>query len=278
MTSTTADDSSRSPGLPRRASAKSAIVYDPYRRSGAATNRSSARYPAAKPTACHSAPAPTLSVRPAMPRKLAADRYSPEIAPAFHQVETDREATKRSDVVRATRTPGDAQAHRDEHHGGDHRKRDHSPRTSVRKASSIASARRAVDPADDDEERERRHGDEQVGERDPAERDALQAARQQEHERQRAEQAAEGDEGHERQGELRPHQPAQVDAAVRGRVGELVAGGARPRPRVAHTRSLRSRSGKLRRATGTSLPSAITSAAVPFSCGRTSTARRRLTT
>jgi hypothetical protein len=40
-----------------------------------------------------------------MPRQLAADRYSPEIAPAFHHVDADCDATNRSDVVRATRTP-----------------------------------------------------------------------------------------------------------------------------------------------------------------------------
>ena len=40
-----------------------------------------------------------------MPRNEAAERYSPEIAAAFHQAETAREATKRSEVVRASRTP-----------------------------------------------------------------------------------------------------------------------------------------------------------------------------
>jgi len=38
-----------------------------------------------------------------MPRKLAADRYSPEIADAFHQGGTARAATKKSAVVRARR-------------------------------------------------------------------------------------------------------------------------------------------------------------------------------
>ena len=77
-----------------------------------------------------------------MPRKLAADRYSPEIAPAFHHVETARDATKRSEGVRATRTPETLRRDRHEHDRGDHPERDHSPRTSVRKESSIASARR----------------------------------------------------------------------------------------------------------------------------------------
>ena len=40
-----------------------------------------------------------------MPRKLAADRYSPEIAAAFHQGVTARDATYRSEVVRTRRTP-----------------------------------------------------------------------------------------------------------------------------------------------------------------------------
>ena len=95
-----------------------------------------------KPSDCHSALAPSFISRPAMPRKLAADRYSPEIAAAFHHAVTEREATSRSDVVRTKRTP-------------------HAPRPSVprvtapiasravtfstrsRKAASSASARRA---------------------------------------------------------------------------------------------------------------------------------------
>src|SRR4051812_10319415 len=40
-----------------------------------------------------------------MPRNDAADRYSPEIAAAFHDGVIARDATKRSDVVRAKRTP-----------------------------------------------------------------------------------------------------------------------------------------------------------------------------
>ena len=58
-----------------------------------------------KPTGSHSALAPNLSIRPATPRKLAALRYSPEIAAAFHQGVTARDATNRSEVVRASRTP-----------------------------------------------------------------------------------------------------------------------------------------------------------------------------
>ena len=69
--------------------------------------------------------------------------------------------------------------------------------------------------------------------------------------------------------------------------GSAAAGRARrgrwPRPARragarAHTPSLRRSSPTWRRAIGTSAPSAITSTAVPFSRGRTSTARRRLTT
>ncbi len=40
-----------------------------------------------------------------MPRNDAAERYSPPIAEAFSSGLTDREATKKSDVVRETRTP-----------------------------------------------------------------------------------------------------------------------------------------------------------------------------
>ena len=58
-----------------------------------------------KPTGSQSALAPNFSISPATPRKLAALRYSPLIAAAFHHGDTAREATNRSDVVRASRTP-----------------------------------------------------------------------------------------------------------------------------------------------------------------------------
>jgi hypothetical protein len=48
---------------------------------------------------------PYFMTRPATPRNDAADRYSPEMADAFHIGFTVREATKKSDVVRATRIP-----------------------------------------------------------------------------------------------------------------------------------------------------------------------------
>ncbi len=48
---------------------------------------------------------PYFMTRPATPRKEAAERYSPEMAEAFQMGRTVREATKKSDVVRATRTP-----------------------------------------------------------------------------------------------------------------------------------------------------------------------------
>ena len=57
------------------------------------------------PTGSHSALAPNFSISPATPRKLAALRYSPEIAAAFHHGVTARDATNRSEVVRASRTP-----------------------------------------------------------------------------------------------------------------------------------------------------------------------------
>src|SRR3954451_836801 len=40
-----------------------------------------------------------------MPRNEAADRYSPEMAPAFAAGPTVREATRKSDVLRANHTP-----------------------------------------------------------------------------------------------------------------------------------------------------------------------------
>jgi hypothetical protein len=58
-----------------------------------------------KPTGSHRAEAPNFSIRPETPRKLAADRYSPEIAAAFHHGDTALDATNRSDVVRASLTP-----------------------------------------------------------------------------------------------------------------------------------------------------------------------------
>src|ERR671922_1179035 len=48
---------------------------------------------------------PYFITSPATPRNDAADRYSPEIAEAFHTGGTVRAATKKSEVVRATRTP-----------------------------------------------------------------------------------------------------------------------------------------------------------------------------
>ena len=57
------------------------------------------------PSGSHSAPLPSFICSPAMPRNEAADRYSPEIAAAFHPGVIARDATKRSDVVRARRTP-----------------------------------------------------------------------------------------------------------------------------------------------------------------------------
>jgi hypothetical protein len=42
-----------------------------------------------------------------MPRNDAADRYSPEIALALAIGPTVREATRKSDVLRATRTPSE---------------------------------------------------------------------------------------------------------------------------------------------------------------------------
>ncbi len=58
-----------------------------------------------KPTGYHSASAPYLAISPATPRNEAAERYSPEMAAAFHCDPTDRDATRKSDVVRENRTP-----------------------------------------------------------------------------------------------------------------------------------------------------------------------------
>ena len=55
----------------------------------------------------HRASAPSRRIMPATPRNDAADRYSPEIALALATGPTVREATRKSDVLRATRTPSD---------------------------------------------------------------------------------------------------------------------------------------------------------------------------
>ena len=77
----------------------------PDRRSGAATKSSRARYPAAKPTGYQSTSTPYLSTSPATPKNEAAERYSPPIAAAFQRGLTVREATRKSEVVRASRSP-----------------------------------------------------------------------------------------------------------------------------------------------------------------------------
>jgi hypothetical protein len=59
------------------------------------------------PTGYQSASTPSRRISPAIPRNDAADRYSPEIAPAFEAGPTVREATRKSDVLRASRTPSD---------------------------------------------------------------------------------------------------------------------------------------------------------------------------
>src|SRR4029453_4654885 len=88
-----------------RTSQKSGSVNAPDRRNGAATNSSRARYPAANPTGYQSTSTPYRRIRPATPRNDAAERYSPLIAAAFQDGVTDREATRKSDVVRAKRRP-----------------------------------------------------------------------------------------------------------------------------------------------------------------------------
>src|SRR5690349_15425612 len=55
----------------------------------------------------HSASAPSRRIIPATPRNDAADRYSPEIALALATGPTVRDATRKSDVLRATRTPSE---------------------------------------------------------------------------------------------------------------------------------------------------------------------------
>lgn len=60
-----------------------------------------------KPTGYQSASGPSFRISPAMERKDAADRYSPEIALALAVGPTVREATRKSDVLRANRTPNE---------------------------------------------------------------------------------------------------------------------------------------------------------------------------
>ena len=57
------------------------------------------------PTGYHSASGPYTAISPATPRNDAAERYSPEIAAAFQAGRTVRDATRKSLVVRANRTP-----------------------------------------------------------------------------------------------------------------------------------------------------------------------------
>src|ERR671917_942712 len=89
----------------RRTWQKSGSVNAPDRRSGAATNSRSARYPAANPTGYQSTSTPYRSTSPATPRNDAAERYSPLIAAAFQLGLTERDATRKSEVVRAKRRP-----------------------------------------------------------------------------------------------------------------------------------------------------------------------------
>ena len=60
-----------------------------------------------KPTGYQSASTPSRRISPAMPRNDAADRYSPEIAPAFAAGPTVRDATRKSEVLRTSRTPSE---------------------------------------------------------------------------------------------------------------------------------------------------------------------------
>ena len=59
------------------------------------------------PIGYHRASAPSLSTRPAIPRKDAAERYCPEMAAAFALLPTVREAARKSSVERATFTPSE---------------------------------------------------------------------------------------------------------------------------------------------------------------------------
>src|SRR6185503_6505525 len=105
MNSTNAVASLRNRREPSRSSQKSGRVNAPERRSGAATNSSSARYPAANPTGYQRTSTPYRKISPATPRKEAADRYSPLIAAAFQDGLIARDATRKSEVVRAKRSP-----------------------------------------------------------------------------------------------------------------------------------------------------------------------------
>src|SRR3569833_1599389 len=98
MTTTQPRSACRTVRDPSRQAAKSDRVYAPERRRGAVTRASSTTWPAAAPIGSHSMSAPYASTRPAMPRKAAAEMYSPLIAEAFHQGETSREAVYRSEA------------------------------------------------------------------------------------------------------------------------------------------------------------------------------------
>ena len=236
-----------------------------------------------KPSDCHSAAAPICISSPAMPRKLAADRYSPEIAAAFHHGVTAREATSRSEVVRARRMPSVPSPSVPTRHAGDRESRDQRRLDELAEVLSRASARRRTAQPSARNTGERRHDHEPDRERDAEQLDAARAAA-----------AGRSRAAARRTAPRTPPAPGARASAARGAGG---AGRARRAPsrrparraecgcravverqRGTYIRSLRRRSATWRRATGTSLPSASTMLAVPPSSGRISTARRRLTT
>ena len=165
-----------------------------------------------------------------MPRKLAAERYSPDTAAAFHHGEIAREATYRSEVVRANRTPHSSDAHCPERHRRDGDDREgHSSRMRSRNDSIERVGTPLVDRTDHDEHRERGRRDQPGGEWNTEQRDVRERRDQREQQRQRPDHASEGNEAEQRQLELRAPQLAEVQLAVSGVLGELVTGSASSR-------------------------------------------------
>ena len=93
------------------------------------------------PTGYHRASGPFTAISPATPRNDAAERYSPEMAAAFQFGPTDREATRKSLVVRAKRSPVRADdAGCDDHKGDrDQRQRGAVHRRQPRSSRSVKS-------------------------------------------------------------------------------------------------------------------------------------------
>src|SRR6187549_3283649 len=161
--------------------------------------------------------APNARTSPATPRNDAAERYSPPIADALSRGPTLREATKKSLVVRDTRSPK-------------------MPRTSVAtETSAIAVTPQAaliasplhdvgevalgalggthVEPAETEHHRVDGESEQHPRQRHPQELDVRERRHPREEQRQPADEDAEGDQHGDRQSSLAAQQRAHVELA-----------------------------------------------------------------